>query len=306
MATGTVVTPDLSSAGASGTGAVRSPTDLSDFHCSPEIKTMINQAAAKYDVPPRLIAAVIQQESGFKPKVESPKGALGLMQMIPTTATAMGCKDPKDPAQAIDGGTKYLSGLLKRFNGNVSLALAGYNAGPGAVINHHYQVPPYDETRKYVASITTKFSGTSSNSLSIPPPSEAKWAEHNVPTVPGSSYGILPQWMDNLESILKVPDNARSLSEVERQLKDQIRKNTGKDVDDAQIKQYLRTHYGKAIDSSGNVKAGTEIHVPHLQSGEDGLKLEDGPPYELLPPDTRPTAVPNPALAGEVRLPVKG
>jgi hypothetical protein len=119
----------------------------------------IEAASQKYGVPAPLIAAVIKQESGFNPNARSGKNAAGLMQMIPSTAASMGVSNPYDPNQAIDGGTKYLAGLIKEFNGNIPLALAGYNAGPGAVKNAGYKVPNITETKNYVSSIMSMYAG---------------------------------------------------------------------------------------------------------------------------------------------------
>jgi hypothetical protein len=95
-------------------------------------------------------------ESGFDPRAVSPKGALGLMQLMPGTARELGVSDPFDPAQSVRGGARYLRRLLDRFGGRLDLALAAYNAGPGAV-EEHGGVPPYRETREYVRKVIRIF-----------------------------------------------------------------------------------------------------------------------------------------------------
>jgi len=117
-----------------------------------DLAAMAIAAARRPSLDPDLVQAVVAVESGFRPDAVSPKGAQGLMQLMPYTARALGVKDTFDPAANLDGGTRYLRALLARYNGDVSRALAAYNAGEGAVARHG-GVPPYPETLAYVRKV---------------------------------------------------------------------------------------------------------------------------------------------------------
>lgn len=118
---------------------------------------LIRDAAARYNLDPTLIHSVIAIESNFDPKAVSRKNARGLMQLMPRTAELMGVKDSFDPGQNIDGGSHYLSDLLKKYKNNITLALAAYNAGPDSVDKYGHRVPPYLETMKYVQRIAKTY-----------------------------------------------------------------------------------------------------------------------------------------------------
>lgn len=117
---------------------------------------LIDAGAAKWGVDSDLVKAIVANESGFNPNATSPAGAQGLMQLEPATALGLGVTDPYDPVQNLDGGTRYVRGLLDRFHGDLRLALAAYNAGPYAV-EKYGGVPPYAETRAYVEAVLQSY-----------------------------------------------------------------------------------------------------------------------------------------------------
>jgi soluble lytic murein transglycosylase-like protein len=122
-----------------------------------EYDSYIVDSARRYNIDPLLIYSQMHQESSFKTKATSNKGASGLMQLMPATARRFGVTEIYNPQQNIDAGVKYMRWLLNTFNQDVNLALAGYNAGEGAVMKYGWQIPPYRETQEYVRRITGRY-----------------------------------------------------------------------------------------------------------------------------------------------------
>lgn len=174
--TGFFFSPALEPEVSASTRVETIPLDIPSS-CDPTLDWIIYRAGESEGVDPRFIHAVIQQESGYATSALSPAGAQGLMQLMPATAKRFGCNDVNDPESNIKAGTKYLSWLLKRFEGNVELALAGYNAGEGSV-DKYKGIPPYKETQNYVTKITANYGKTFHPVLS---PEDAKITFHLVP-----------------------------------------------------------------------------------------------------------------------------
>ena len=129
------------------------------------IDSYITDSSIRYSIDPLLIYAQMHQESSFKLKALSYKGARGLMQLMPATAVRLGVRDIYNPKQNIEGGVKYMRWLLDKFGGDVALALAGYNAGEGAVMKYGNQIPPYRETREYVRRISARYNSITNPNL---------------------------------------------------------------------------------------------------------------------------------------------
>ena len=148
------------------TPAAKSLTQLTSMNVNPSlggfttgdssVDNLIVESGRRNSVDPLLLYSIMHQESTFKPRAISPKGARGLMQLMPPTAARFGVTNIYDPRQNIEGGARYVRFLLDLF-GDVNLALAGYNAGEGAVIKYGYQVPPYSETQEYVRRISRRY-----------------------------------------------------------------------------------------------------------------------------------------------------
>lgn len=139
-----------------GTGSLGAAPDAPAMVPPAEINRLVGMSSAQWNVDPNLVKAIIANESGFNANATSDVGAQGLMQLMPATAAGLGVTDPYDPAQNVWGGTRYIRSMLDRFDGNVPLAVAAYNAGPGAV-EKYGGVPPYAQTQNYVQNVLASY-----------------------------------------------------------------------------------------------------------------------------------------------------
>jgi hypothetical protein len=167
----------------------RNPQEMSD---------VINAVSNRHHLDPDLINSVIHAESGFNPKAISPKGALGLMQLMPQTASQLGVADAFDPGANVEGGTRYLRELLERYNFDLIKALAAYNAGPQRVEQYH-GVPPYYETQAYVARIVRDFN-------------RKKLAERKSAALKAASYHSIPSHQAPTVKQASLPDTTQQAS----------------------------------------------------------------------------------------------
>jgi|SRR5580658_672273 soluble lytic murein transglycosylase-like protein len=142
---------DYTPPGQADTSAPSAPVDALPTMKAASTAELVDNAARKYGLPPAFVRAVVAVESGYQADAVSPKGAIGLMQLMPATARELGA-DPKIPEQNVDAGTRYLRDLLLKYDNHAYRALAAYNAGPGAVDKYH-GVPPYRETQTYILNV---------------------------------------------------------------------------------------------------------------------------------------------------------
>src|SRR5882724_1025878 len=155
---------------------IKVPAALTGHHISSgntAIDALVQEAAALNGLDPCLILSIMRAESAFNRSAVSPKGAMGLMQLMPATATRFGVRDFFDPRENVLGGSRYLRWLLDRFSGDVRLALAGYNAGEGAVEFYGYRIPPFLETQNYVRTIYSRYINIHLGSVPASPMVEA-------------------------------------------------------------------------------------------------------------------------------------
>ena len=164
------------------------------------LSAAVEQVAAEHELPAELILSVMQVESNYTPFAISPKGALGMMQLIPETARRFGVSNAFNPVENIRGGAKYLRYLLDLYHGDYRLALAAYNAGEGAVAKHG-GVPPYEETRKYVESVQKQFAGAVKNAAK-------SQAEKAVPQGAGPNTGAGVETQYNQIHEMMEPDGS--------------------------------------------------------------------------------------------------
>jgi hypothetical protein len=160
------------------------PVNKPNLVKDPQLAKLIQKYAQQLGVDPKLVQAMIRQESGFNPTAVSPKGAMGLMQLMPETAASLGVEDPFDLDQNLRGGIRFLKSCLKRFDQNLPLALAAYNAGPGRVVEHQ-GIPPFKETQTYVKKIVQDYCGQTIDPAQIKlgqPAAEAKEAQKPAET----------------------------------------------------------------------------------------------------------------------------
>ena len=184
---------------------------------SASLEEIFTEAAEKYNVPKNLIKAIAKAESDFNPNATSGAGAQGIMQLMPATARELGVTDSYDPYQNIMGGTKYISEMLAKYDGNVSLALAAYNAGSNNVAKYG-GIPPFKETQNYVVKVT----GFMNNGVEVPNASyninaDGSISAASVQEVEDSYYQSILEQLFSYEEYLKFIDMYMKLQEAQQE-----------------------------------------------------------------------------------------
>lgn len=224
------------------TAAVGQNEDFSSYlQTTASLEEIFTEAAEKYHVPKNLIKAIAKAESDFNPNATSGAGAQGIMQLMPATARELGVTDSYDPYQNIMGGTKYISEMLAKYDGNVSLALAAYNAGSNNVAKYG-GIPPFKETQNYVVKVT----GYMNNGVEVPSASyrinaDGSVAAASVQEVEDSYYQSILEQLFSYEEYLKFIDMYMKLQEAEKkEIKQEQEQSEGKKEDSYYAYQGLR------------------------------------------------------------------
>lgn len=222
--------------------AVGQSGDFSSYlQTTASLEEIFTQAAQKYNVPKNLIKAIAKAESDFNPNATSGAGAQGIMQLMPATARELGVTDSYDPYQNIMGGTKYISQMLAKYDGNVSLALAAYNAGSNNVAKYG-GIPPFKETQNYVVKVT----GYMNEGIEVPNASysingDGSVAAASVQEVEDSYYQSILDQLFSYEEYLKFIDMYMKLQEAEqKEIKQEQQENEEKKDDSYYAFQELR------------------------------------------------------------------
>ncbi len=224
------------------TAAVGQSEDFSSYlQTTASLEEIFTEAAEKYHVPKNLIKAIAKAESDFNPNATSGAGAQGIMQLMPATARELGVTDSYDPYQNIMGGTKYISEMLAKYDGNISLALAAYNAGSNNVAKYG-GIPPFKETQNYVVKVT----GYMNNGVEVPNASyslntDGSVAAASVQEVEDSYYQSILEQLFSYEEYLKFIDMYMKLQEAEqKEIKQEQEQSEGKKEDSYYAYQGLR------------------------------------------------------------------
>ncbi len=199
------------------TTAVQGEDFSSYLQTTASLEEIFAQAAEKYNVPKNLIKAIAKAESDFNPNATSGAGAQGIMQLMPATARELGVTDSYDPYQNIMGGTKYISQMLEKYDGNVSLALAAYNAGSNNVAKYG-GIPPFEETQNYVVKVTGYMNG----GVEVPNASynintDGSMAAASVQEVEDTYYQSILEQLFSYEDYLKFIDMYIKLQQAEQE-----------------------------------------------------------------------------------------